>query len=72
MRRSEAPSTRAASTNSSSRNVSAGARTMRATVGISTMVMARIVFARPGPSAATMAMASSNGRKREHARPRRA
>ncbi len=58
IRRSLAPMTLAARTNSCSRNDSTGARTIRATVGIATTVIARMALVMPGPRAATMAMAN--------------
>ena len=58
MRGSLAPITRAAITNSRSRKESTIERVSRAKPGISLMPMAMIRFLTPGPSAATMAIAS--------------
>ena len=54
-----APSARAARTYSVSFSASTVARTIRATVGVPQMPTATVVFTAPGPSAATIAIASN-------------
>ena len=60
---SETPMARAASTNGCSRSETAMDRAMRAYHGHQEIASASAACSRPGPSAATMAIASSSGGK---------